>query len=109
VAVGGFGTSFVGTIDREGVLRVIRSKQSIIRRCYEKQLLYKKDLGGRVVVRFEIGEKGKVLSASIDQSTLNDAGVEACLKNELVTWEFPEPPANSVAEVLFPFNFQNKD
>lgn len=109
VDVGGFGTSFVGTIDRAGVLRVIRSKQSIIRRCYEKQLFFKKDLGGRVVVKFEIGDQGKVLSASIDSSTMNDSGVENCLKNELVTWRFPDPPPNSTAEVLFPFNFQNKE
>lgn len=109
VDVGGYGASFVGTIDRNGVLRVIKSKQAVIRRCYEKELRFKKDLGGRVVVKFEIGENGKVLTASINDSSLGDAGVENCLKNELVTWQFPEPPANSVAEVIFPFTFQNKE
>ncbi len=109
VDVGGYGASFAGTIDRNGVLRVIRSKQAVIRRCYEKELRFKKDLGGRVVVKFEIGENGKVLTASINESSLGDSGVESCLKNELVTWQFPEPPANSIAEVLFPFTFQNKE
>lgn len=109
VDVGGYGASFAGTIDRNAVLRVIRSKQAIIRRCYEKELRFKKGLGGRVVVRFVIGQGGKVTSASIDNSSLDDAGVESCLKNELVTWQFPDPPANSEAEVLFPFTFQNKE
>jgi TonB family protein len=109
VDVGGYGATFPATIDRNGVLRVIRSKEAVIRRCYEKELRFKKNLGGRVVVKFEIGENGRVISAKIDDSTLGDSGVESCLKNELVTWQFPEPPANSTAEVLFPFNFQNKE
>lgn len=109
VDVGGYGTSFAGTIDRNGVLRVIRSKQAIIRRCYEKELRFKKGLGGRVLVKFEIGDGGKVLTAKIEESSLGDSGVENCLRNELVTWQFPDPPAGSTAEVLFPFNFQTKD
>lgn len=109
VDVGGLGASFVGTIDRNAVLRVIRSKHAVIRRCYEKELRFKKELGGRVVVRFEIGEGGRVVSASVDNSTMGDSAVENCLKNELVTWQFPDPPPNSVAEVLFPFTFQNKE
>lgn len=109
VDVGGQGASFVGTIDRNAVLRVIRSKHAIIRRCYEKELRFKKELGGRVVLKFEIAEGGRVASASVDSSTLGDPGVENCLKNELVTWQFPDPPPNSVAEVLFPFTFQNKE
>jgi len=109
VDVGGYGASFAGTIDRNGVLRVIQNHKSVIRRCYEKELRFKTSLSGRLVVKFEIGDKGKVLSAKVDESSLDNKSVENCITNELVTWLFPEPPANSVAEVLFPFTFQNKD
>ena len=109
VDVGGYGASFAGTIDRNGVLRVIQSQKATIRHCYEKELRFKKTLSGRVEVTFEIGENGKVLTAKISNTSLSDASVENCLKNELVTWQFPEPPANSIAEVVFPFNFQNKE
>lgn len=107
VDVGGYGATFAGTIDRNAVLRVIQNHKSVIRRCYERELRFKTSLSGRLVIKFEIGEKGKVLSAKVDDSSINNKGVETCLTNELITWQFPEPPANSVAEVLFPFNFQN--
>lgn len=109
VDVGGYGATFAGTIDRNAVLRVIQNHKSVIRRCYERELRFKTTLSGRLVIKFEIGEKGKVLSAKVDESSLNNKGVETCLTNELITWQFPEPPANSVAEVLFPFNFQNEE
>ncbi len=109
VDVGGYGASFAGTIDKNGVRRVILSKQAVIRRCYEKELRFKKSLGGRVVVKFEITDTGRVSAASVSESTLGDAGVENCLKNELVTWQFPPTPENTVADVLFPFNFQSKE
>lgn len=109
VDVGGYGATFAGTIDRNAVLRVIQTHKPVIRRCYEKELRFKTTLSGRLVVKFVIGEKGKVLSAEVNESSINNKGVETCLTNELATWLFPEPPANSVAEVLFPFSFQNEE
>lgn len=109
VDVGGYGATFAATIDRNAVLRVIQNHKTVIRRCYEKELRFKTTLSGRLVVKFVIGEKGKIVSAVINESSLNNKSVETCLTNELSTWLFPEPPANSVAEVLFPFNFQNEE
>lgn len=109
VDVGGYGASFVGTIDRNGIIRVIQQNKAVIRRCYERELRFKKSLSGRLMVNFIIGEQGRVTSASIDksQSTLNNEGVESCLANEIKTFKFPDPPAGSIAEIKYPFNFQN--
>ncbi len=109
VDVGGYGMSFVGTVDRNAIIRVIQNNKSVIRRCYERELRFKNNLTGRVMVKFEFGDTGKVLKAEIVEgdSTLKNKEVETCLRNEIVNFQFQPTPANSIAEVSYPFNFQN--
>lgn len=110
VSAGGAEEEFVGTIDREAVRRVVRSALSAFKSCYDRE--YKSDtrLEGKVVIAWEIHEKGVAKNAKIvtEKSTIRNANVENCVKARMLTLRFPEPPAGTVAEVVYPFLFQGQ-
>lgn len=108
IQAGGTGEDFIGSIDREAVRRVVQSKKDAIRRCYEKELKNNPDLSGRILMQWEIIELGQVRNAKVKESTLDNKSVGECLRNELLTWQFPEPAKNVRVSVTFPFLFQKR-
>jgi len=108
IDVPGTNAEFVGTIDREAVRRVIRSILSQIRSCYEKQLRLNPTLGGKIVVTFEIAERGQVTVSAPKTSTLPDPEVGRCVAARIQSQRFPEPPAGTIAVVDYPFVFDSQ-
>lgn len=110
IQAGGAEEEFVGTIDREAVRRVVRSAINSFKACYERE--YKKDtkLEGKVVIAWEIHEKGVAKNARVvsAKSTIGNAAVEDCVRSRMLTLRFPEPPQGTMAEVMFPFVFQGQ-
>lgn len=110
VKPGGSEEEFVGSIDREAVRRVVRSALPAFKACYDRE--YRKDtkLEGKIVVAWEIHEKGVAKNARIvkDKSSLANSTVEECVRARMLTLRFPEPPAGTVAEVTYPFLFQGQ-
>lgn len=102
---GGADEAWEGTIDREAVRRVIKSILNQIKSCYERQLRVNSTLEGKVVIRFEIMEQGRVRSAKTQSTSLNDATVESCVASRIREARFPEPPPGTVAVVDYPFVF----
>jgi hypothetical protein len=79
-----------------------------IKSCYEFQLNKNKELMGKLVLSWEIGEQGRVVSAKVRSNELGNAEVANCIMRNLKTWRFPEPPSNQVVEVeSYPFFFSN--
>ena len=107
VVPGGEGEAFSGTIDKEAIRRVIMANTRVIRSCYERELNRTPDLVGKIVVEFDIGEKGTVLRAVVKTNELGNRAVGDCLTSRLKTWRFPEPPTNEVVTVAYPFAFTN--
>ena len=107
VVPGGEGEAFSGTIDKEAIRRVIMSNTRVIRSCYERELNRTPDLVGKIVVEFDIGEKGTVLRAVVKTNELGNRAVGDCLTSRLRTWRFPEPPTNEIVTVAYPFAFTN--
>lgn len=107
VSPGGAEEEFVGTIDREAVRRAIRNSIQMIKACYDRE--YRKDtrLQGKVVVKFEIHERGVAKNSSVDSggSTLKNSTVQDCVRRRILEIRFPEPPAGTVAEISYPFSF----
>lgn len=105
---GGAEESFEGSIDREAVRRAIRAILNEIKNCYERRLQSNSNLGGKVVIRFVIGDQGRVRQASTKSTTLNDAVVESCVAARIKNQRFPDPPEGTVAEVDYPFVFDSQ-
>ncbi len=110
VQPGGAEEEFVGSIDREAVRRAVRSALSAFKACYDRE--YRKDtkLEGKVVIAWEIHEKGVARNARVvkDKSSIGNSTVEECVRARMLTLRFPEPPAGTVAEVTYPFLFQGQ-
>ncbi len=108
VLPGGEEEDFVGTIDREAVRRVVRKHLRELQSCYERGLNLDESLSGKVILEWEFGQRGRVLQVKTVSSTLNNQTVESCLMKRLQSWTFPEPPANQIAVVKYPFVFNAK-
>jgi hypothetical protein len=105
---GGSEENFVGTIDREAVRRVVRAHKNQIESCYTRELnkldrAKRAELSGKVILKWEIVEKGAAQNVKVIGTTLNNKSIEDCMKERLATWQFPEPPAGLVGEVTYPF------
>lgn len=104
---GGFEESFDGTIDKEAIRRVIRAKLHEVKSCYERVLNTMEKghkLEGKIVLGWEIIEKGQARNVQVKTSTLGNKQVENCIRDRLASWTFPEPPPGLVAEVqAYPF------
>lgn len=106
VEAGGTEEDFVGKIDREAVRRAVRALLPLIQNCYNRALNLQKDLEGKIIIRFVIGEQGKIQSANTKSSTMSNSDVEGCVARTIKNGGgFPEPPGGTIAEVDFPFIF----
>ncbi len=106
IEAAGTEAEFVGKIDREAVRRAVRALLPLIENCYNKSLNMKKDLEGKVIIKFVIGEQGRIQSANVESSTMGSADVEGCVARTIRNGGgFPEPPPGTIAEVDYPFLF----
>jgi len=95
-----------GALDMETIRRIIRQHAAEYKYCYEKQLNVKRDLAGKVTVKFTISGNGSVIAAGIEESTMGDRDVESCLVDKIKRWVFPEPKGGGIVTVKYPFVFK---
>lgn len=95
-----------GSLDMETIRRIIRQHQNEYKYCYEKQLNIKRDLAGKITVKFTISGNGSVIAATIEESTMGDRDVEGCLTDRIRRWIFPEPKGGGIVIVKYPFVFK---
>ena len=95
-----------GSLDMETIRRVIRRHRNEYRYCYEKQLNTKRDLNGKITVKFTIAGNGSVIAAAVADTTMNDRKVEGCLVTKIKRWVFPAPKGGGIVIVKYPFVFK---
>jgi len=108
------------TPDADATLSPLRCSQSDIRSkvnsvslelqvCYEKQLVENPNLAGRIDTQFTISTGGKVSSAKVTGSTLNNTAVEQCVVRTLQNIGFEAPSTPGTCVVNWPFVFNSID
>lgn len=95
-----------GSLDRETIRRVIRRHRNEYRFCYEKELNRKRDLNGKIKVKFTIAGNGSVIASQVVESTMKNASVENCLAAKIKRWVFPAPKGGGIVVVTYPFIFK---
>jgi hypothetical protein len=96
-------------LDATYVREVIRSDFApMAKQCYESALASNPELGGKLVVFFTIvGDDkvgGVVESAHIDEgTTLQDAKLQQCFTESMMTVAFKAPPKRGAVSVRYPF------
>ncbi|HOX46366.1 MAG TPA: AgmX/PglI C-terminal domain-containing protein [Myxococcota bacterium] len=96
----------MGSLSMEIIRRVIQSHRDQIKYCYSQELTRNPNLNGKVSIKFTISEKGYVTQATVAGTTMNNASVERCLCQKILTWKFPEPKGGGIVIVNYPFIFK---
>jgi outer membrane biosynthesis protein TonB len=91
-------------VDREALARYVKARLKSIQNCYEKELKRNPSLKGKVVVRFSIMPSGRTGNIEIEENTMGNDAVGACIRNVIRPWVFPFKPDEEVP-VAYPFVF----
>ena len=102
-------TILTGSRSQVGIHRVIYvNGMSSLRYAYNRRLREKPEFakGITITVKFAIDEFGKVISAQVDESTVNDTALENTIVNKISGWIFEkiDKPGDTTV-VTFPFRF----
>lgn len=94
-----------GSLHRELITRVVRSKRRAMRRCYEDGLKGHARLSGDITIRFTIAGDGTVGRASVESSAIGDDAVERCMLDLIERARFPPPQGAGMTIVEYPLTF----
>lgn len=92
------------TIDRTSLNRYVMQRKSAVTMCYERELKRNPSLKGKITIRFVILPTGRIGEVSVDENTMGDDNVAACIVSKVRMWSFPFKPEEDVP-VSFPFVF----
>ena len=93
-------------LDREIIRRVIKQNRKRFKYCYESELAKNKNLHGKLMVAFVINGKGRVSSAKIKSTSMNNDNVENCIVKRVKFMRFPHPKGAAKVTVHYPFYFK---
>ena len=87
------------------VRRVVRWHHPQLRYCYMRVAQWNPQIEGTAVLRFVIGEDGRVKSSTVE-SDLGEASIERCLAGEVAQWDFGAAPGGGEIQVNYPLTFR---
>ena len=97
-----------GGLTKEQVRQAISDNKRALRNCHEQFLTYKKDLGGRIVMRWKINGDGPVETISTQASNTAYPNFDSCVVEVIKKIVFPKAPNGNSTIVIYPFLFQPK-
>lgn len=88
------------------IQQVMASQTRRFQICYLSEFKKDPNLKGVIKVLFIIsGSTGKLLSAKIKETTLQNQNVETCIVKTMKTLRFPSPNSDESISIVYPFNF----
>ncbi len=96
----------MGSISKDAIQRVIRSRLASLKYCYERELLKSPTLAGRLVVQFTLDASGKVTHVGVVEDTLKAPAVAACVEKQFKSFRFPAVPGGGTVTVNYPLVFK---
>jgi len=88
------------------VRAVLARSRPQIRYCYERELVKRPDLAGKVVMEITVAADGQVSRAVISSSTLSNPAVESCIQGRAMRMVFPPDEGEKVLRLPFDFSAQ---
>jgi len=80
-----------GDVDEATARAKVEQRLKSLRACYDKALKSRPLLRGAMSLRVLVGPKGKVVSSTIEESSVNDETVERCVRNDAMAIRLPAP------------------
>ncbi len=98
----------VGGLDKESVRRAIRENRKALANCFETGLLKKKNLGGRLSLKWKIKPEGPVESIAVQSSNTGLESFDQCVTRVVKGIVFAKAPNKQPTIVTFPFQFKER-
>jgi len=89
--------------ERRAIGEYIRDHSGDIKDCYERRLSERKTLQGKMIARFDIGPRGRVIGATADG--LGDRELTICVVKVIRGWQFDKPQSGGKLRVAYPWVF----
>jgi len=99
------GGSSTGFCKKSNIRSVVRRRAGAIRACYEKRLLAKPKLKGKLTARWTIGTDGRVKGAGASGS-MTDGKVKSCVLRVVRRMRFAKPEGG-ICVIRWPFVFSS--
>ncbi|MBL8783887.1 MAG: energy transducer TonB [Deltaproteobacteria bacterium] len=98
------GSTAQGFCKKGNIESVVKRRAGAIRACYEQRLQVKKELQGKISVRWTIDTEGAVSDANATNDSMGDSETTNCLLRTVRRMRF-EKPEGGVCVVQWPFVF----
>jgi TonB family protein len=92
-------------LPKEIIMRVIKTRASQFKYCYDRQLQRDKTIAGVIKVSFVIETSGEVANAKISQNTVHPA-VGRCVLSRIKSLRFPKRENGPPMTINYPFRFE---
>lgn len=97
-----------GGLDKASVRSAIRGYNSEIRACYERAMILKSGIGGRVTYKFQINANGSVAWINVFKSDVDSSSLVNCVQAVVNGIMFPKAKNKQNTIVIYPFQFARK-
>lgn len=94
-----------GAINKRIIQKIVRNHVPELTACFEAELVKKKDLSGKIKIKWVISPEGDVATALVKESTMKNKKVETCMINSIKKLRFPKPK-DGLVHVDYPFVFE---
>jgi hypothetical protein len=95
-----------GEIDADAVTRAIKLQLGRIRSCYDSALRHDPALQGKVTVAFTVEQSGTFSHVSVEEDTVQDAGLARCVRAAVSGIRLREGPEGGSVDFRYPFVFK---
>jgi len=98
-------TAVGGALNPQMVADYVLAQAPTVRACYHGEIEQKRDVSGKLLIRWTIDETGGTRGIVVQLNTMQDSAVADCLQAAIRGWRFAKPPGGPV-NVSFPFTYQ---
>jgi hypothetical protein len=89
----------------DAIRRQIKVSLGGVKACYERALKRNTRLAGRYVIRFAIGDGGRIEDEGLDEDSVRDVEMAACVRAQVRRWRFALKPASEPLLVSYGVSF----
>ncbi|HAN30949.1 MAG TPA: hypothetical protein DCQ06_05075 [Myxococcales bacterium] len=93
-----------GGCDKGNIAKNVRRRAAALRACYERQLMSRPNLKGKVTMQWTINQEGKVIRPKMVTNTIKNNAVTDCVKRTVARIRFKKPEAG-ICVIQWPFVF----
>ncbi|HKP63119.1 MAG TPA: VIT domain-containing protein [Polyangiales bacterium] len=97
-----------GSLSDRSVRAVISRRLGQLQWCHAHALARNPYAGGTIELRYIVGYEGEVKGTSVQQSSLDDDAMQACVLQAVRSWRFPKQGDSGISVVTSTFQFQRK-